>query len=417
MCIRCSTTPSAVLAATTDGRRPRGPTDVSEPYSSPESITSQGENLLTHSTGMRRAVAATLLPLALLVAGAQPAQAKTQVVKCGATLTEDTKLTKNLTCSGEGLTLAPGVDLDLGGHTLTGDATVDGTAVRVMQGADARISNGTIRAFRDGIRYEGVYDGVTTYTLEIHRLKVVDSLVGLVTGKFSITQSTFRNAPVGMWVADFSATDSTFDRSSISGEMLTITLNRSQVLGSRIGDENTHIKIKNSVLDGSGYEGGPVWCGGGVTLTDSVVRDFVQPIYAYNFCTLDVVGSTFTNLPNGAIVGELADRTHRVSGSTFRQSGVAVQGSSLEITNSTFARNTTGVLVDDPAGSSLTGNVVRDNTEQGIYTTGNGLALRNNTAVRNGGYGIHAPAANDLGGNVARNNGLGNCVGLTCSTR
>jgi hypothetical protein len=296
MCIRCSTTPSAVLAATTDGRRPRGPTDVSEPY------------------------------------------------------------------SGEGLTLAPGVDLDLGGHTLTGDATVDGTAVRVMQGADARISNGTIRAFRDGIRYEGVYDGVTTYTLEIHRLKVVDSLVGLVTGKFSITQSTFRNAPVGMWVADFSATDSTFDRSSISGEMLTITLNRSQVLGSRIGDENTHIKIKNSVLDGSGYEGGPVWCGGGVTLTDSVVRDFVQPIYAYNFCTLDVVGSTFTNLPNGAIVGELADRTHRVSGSTFRQSGVAVQGSSLEITNSTFARNTTGVLVDDPAGSSLTGNVVRDNT-------------------------------------------------------
>ena len=175
-----------------------------------------------------------------------------------------------------------------------------------------------------------------------------------------------------MWVADFSATDSTFDRSSISGEMLTITLNRSQVLGSRIGDENTHIKIKNSVLDGSGYEGGPVWCGGGVTLTDSVVRDFVQPIYAYNFCTLDVVGSTFTNLPNGAIVGELADRTHRVSGSTFRQSGVAVQGSSLEITNSTFARNTTGVLVDDPAGSSLTGNVVRDNTEQGIYTTGNG---------------------------------------------
>ncbi len=361
-------------------------------------------------------MAAAMLPIALLVAAAQPAQADAGVVTCGATLTKDTKLTKNLTCSGEGLTLAPGVDLDLGGHTLTGDATVDGTGVRVLEGADAKISNGTIRGFRDGIHYEGIYDGVTTYTVKIDRLKVIDSSVGLLTGKFVVTKSTFRKAAISMWVADFRATDSTFDRSSISGEMLTISLERSRVLGAHIGDENTQIMIKNSVLDGSGYEGGAVWCGGGVTITNSVVRDFVQPIYAYNFCTLDVVGSTFTNLPNGAIVGELADRTHRISGSTFNRSGVAVRGSSLEIKNSTFARNTTGILIDDPAGSSLTGNVLRDNTEHGIYTAGDGLTLRRNTAVRNGGYGIHSPAANDLGGNVARHNGLGNCVGLTCGS-
>lgn len=360
-------------------------------------------------------MAAALLPIALLVAAAQPAQANAGVA-CGATLVKDTKLTKNLTCSGEGLTLAAGVDLDLGGHTLSGDDTVEGTGVRVLQGTDAKISNGTVRGFRDGVRYEGIYDGVTTYTLEIDRLKVVDSLVELVTGEFEVTRSTFRNAAISMWVADFSATDSTFDRSSISGEMLTVSLDRSRVLGARIGDENTQITIKGSVLDGSGYDGGPVWCGGAVTIRNSVVRDFVQPIYAYNFCTLDVVATTFTNLPNGAIVGELADRTHRISGSTFTRSGVAVQGSSLEIKNSTFARNTTGVLIDDPAGSSLTGNVARDNTEHGIYTAGEGLTLRRNTATRNGGYGIHAPAANNLGGNVARGNGLGNCVGLTCSS-
>ena len=42
---------------------------------------------------------------------------------------------------------------------------------------------------------------------------------------------------LAMWVADFRATDSTFTRSSITGEMLTITLDRSKVLASRIGDE------------------------------------------------------------------------------------------------------------------------------------------------------------------------------------
>jgi parallel beta-helix repeat protein len=368
---------------------------------------------VARTTVVRRAAAATLLPFALLVAATQPAQAAT--VTCGATLTTDTKLSKNLTCSGPGLTLAPGVDLDLGGHTISGNAAVDGTAIRILPGADSTISNGTVRGFRDGIRYDGGDDPSVTNTITLDRLQVRDAAVNLTTGTFVVSRSTLRNAPVSMWVADFRATDSTFDKSSITGEMLTITLDRSRALGTRIGDENTQIVIKNSVLDGTGYAGGPVWCGGGVRIEKSIVRDFVQPIYAYNFCTLDVVGSTFVNMSNGAVVGELSDRAHRISGSTFRRSGVAVQGSSLEIENSTFVRNTTGVLVDDPTGSRLIGNSVRDNSDDGIYNAGKGLTLRNNTAVRNGRYGIHAPAANDLGGNKAARNGQANCVGLTCS--
>lgn len=371
---------------------------------------------MTLSAGLRRAVAATAVPLALLAAAAQPAQAKPSSVACGATLTTDTKLSKSLTCSGPGLTLAPGVDLDLGGHTLAGNGAQVGAGVLVSPGADATISNGTIRGFQQGISYAGEEDGAPTRTVTIERVHLRDTKLSLTTGTFVVTRSTFRDAPLAMWVADFRATDSTFTRSSITGEMLTIALDRSKVLASRIGDENTQIAIKSSVLDGSGSTGAPVWCGGGVTVENSVVRDFDQPLYAYSFCTLDVVGSTFTDMPNGAIVGELADRTHRISGSTFRHSGVAVQGSSLEITNSTFARNTTGIVIDDPAGSRLSGNVARDNTSHGIYTEGSGLTLGGNTAVRNGGYGIHAPAAADLGGNVARANGLGNCVGLTCST-
>lgn len=369
---------------------------------------------MDRTTVLRRAAAA-LLPAALLVAGTQPAQAQAATVTCGATLTKNTTLSKNLTCSGPGLTLAPGVNLDLGGHTLTGNTAVAGAGVVVSPGADATISNGTIRGFRLGVSYEGEEDGAPTRTVKLNRVHLRDTELSLTTGTFVVTRSTFRDTPVAMWVADFRATDSTFTRSSITGEMLTITLDRSRALSTRIGDENTQIVVENSVLDGTGYAGGPIWCGGGVRIEKSVVRDFVQPIYANNFCTLDVVGSTFVNMSNGAVVGELSDRAHRISNSTFSRSGVAVQGSSLEIENSTFVRNTTGVLVDDPASSRVIGNSVRDNTDDGIYTTGGGLTLGGNTAVRNGRYGIHAPAAIDLGGNKAARNGQANCVGLTCS--
>ncbi|WP_255424941.1 MULTISPECIES: hypothetical protein [Corallococcus] len=41
--------------------------------------------------------------------------------------------------------------------------------------------------------------------------------------------------------------------------------------------------------------------------------------------------------------------------------------------------------------------------------------MLNNVALGNTGYGLFAPAAFDGGGNVARDNGAGNCVGLTCA--
>lgn len=382
---------------------------------------------MTPSTGVKRALALTMLPVAFLAATAQSAtaQPKIDAVKCGTTLTQDTTLTKNLTCSGPGLILAPGVDLDLGGHTLSGSSSVAGAAVSIVVdvndlGPDrvapaVKISNGTIRNFQRSIEHRDPNGEDFTQPYEVDRLKVINSSLRSAFGNLTVTNSTFTNVEIVAWASTFSATDTKFDRSKLTGEMTTMTINRSQLLATLIGDENMFVTIENSLLDGSGSTLAPVRCGTSTTIRSTTVRNFVAPLLG-NPCTLVVSDSTFQNLPNGAIDGQWT-----VSGSTFRNSGVAVQGSGT-ISDSLFVRNTTGVLVlgdylGDASATTLTGNTFRDNVQHGVFTEAPGLNLKDNTALRNGDYGIHAPAANDLGGNVARGNGQGNCVGLTCATR
>lgn len=53
----------------------------------------------------------------------------------------------------------------------------------------------------------------------------------------------------------------------------------------------------------------------------------------------------------------------------------------------------------------------------GIESQLPGLAVGDNVAHRNGGYGIFAPGAVDLGGNVAYRNAGGQCAGVTCERR
>jgi len=55
------------------------------------------------------------------------------------------------------------------------------------------------------------------------------------------------------------------------------------------------------------------------------------------------------------------------------------------------------------------------NTGTGITSDQPGLPVGSNTALYNGGYGIDAPGAVDLGGNVAYGNKLGQCVGVVCA--
>jgi hypothetical protein len=70
---------------------------------------------------------------------------------CGETLFASRTINTSLTCTGNALTIAtPGIVIDLGGHTITGDGT--GSGITLNDGADAvTIRNGTITKFGNGV--------------------------------------------------------------------------------------------------------------------------------------------------------------------------------------------------------------------------------------------------------------------------
>ncbi|MET1007591.1 MAG: right-handed parallel beta-helix repeat-containing protein [Propionibacteriaceae bacterium] len=356
----------------------------------------------------------TLLVGALTALVVPLASAATPVT-CGATLTSNTVLRHDLRCSGAGLTLAPGVSLDLGGHRLIGNGS--GTAVTATEATATRVVNGTIRDWALGLQFESVLPYPES-PLKLDRLRLVDAPLDIAGGDVRLDRSTLQRSALHLHYSALRARSTTLRSSNTDGELNQITLTDSTVVGGGVGlDENNVVTLVRSSLSGTGYAGAPVHCGGTVTVKDSTVRNYAQPIYAFaDSCPLTVTGTTFRDNPAGAInavSGGAGSVT--VTGSTFRGNGVAVTGGGLDIRRSTFRDNEAGVVVTDAATSSITGSTLRDNAGSGISSAGTGLTVGGNLAVRNGGYGIYAPAANDLGGNRARLNALGQCVGLVCA--
>jgi parallel beta-helix repeat protein len=74
-------------------------------------------------------------------------------IACGATITVDTTLTKNVVrCPGDGLVVAgDGVTLDLGGHTVSGLGAGSGI---VLTGVNATLTNGVVTRFQQGVDVE-----------------------------------------------------------------------------------------------------------------------------------------------------------------------------------------------------------------------------------------------------------------------
>jgi parallel beta-helix repeat protein len=102
----------------------------------------------------RGGLATVAVVLVYAAVAAQPAQAK---VSCGDVITEDTKLNKDLNCSGDGLEIdADDVTLDLNGHFIKGDGS--GTGVLVDGQSGVKIKNGTVKEFAIGIFLTGTDD-------------------------------------------------------------------------------------------------------------------------------------------------------------------------------------------------------------------------------------------------------------------
>src|SRR3954470_3417512 len=70
------------------------------------------------------------------------------VATCGAVLTTDARLDRDLTCpAGDGLVLAGDLTLALDGHRLTGPGDQAGTAVSVTGPWSVTVSDGTIQSW------------------------------------------------------------------------------------------------------------------------------------------------------------------------------------------------------------------------------------------------------------------------------
>lgn len=110
-----------------------------------------------------------------------------------------------------------------------------------------------------------------------------------------------------------------------------------------------------------------------------------------------------------------------VTDSSFRDNTVAVEvdaRSRVELRDSVFRQNDVGYTVTpgEPDGyeALLEGNTFLRNRDA-IHVTVPGTGLRENSARRNSGWGIYAPGAIDLGGNISRRNGnQPQCVGVAC---
>ncbi|MHA7631601.1 right-handed parallel beta-helix repeat-containing protein [Corallococcus sp. M7] len=347
-------------------------------------------------------------------------------VRCGDTLTENTRLTRDLNCpSSAPFALqvdGPGIVLDLGGYTVrrTGPANFTSQGIVVANGRMVR--NGTVQGFASGITT--TFDA-TMLNLRLHALALVDNNVGVynrATGaNFLITDSRLSGSEVGLR-GEFDAATGSFDvRSSIftHNELAMIAdFHDIDVLDSTFTANGLAfycwqglIRIRSSTLAWNDTVGtipnevdGPRFCSG-MRLENTLIA---------NNAALAPTSNPAWEPLNFSMVDSLV---------VHNGTGLRATAETVYIDGNTFHDNASGLTLSDRIGFSVTPltGIVRGN--QFLSNDGDGLRVQptsmptviNNLALNNTGFGIYAPTAFDGGGNVARNNTAGDCVGIVCS--
>ncbi|RKG65988.1 right-handed parallel beta-helix repeat-containing protein [Corallococcus sp. CA054B] len=347
-------------------------------------------------------------------------------VHCGDTLTQHTKLTRDLNCPGSdpfALRLdGEDIVLDLGGFTVrrTGPVNEDSQGIVVVNGR--MIRNGTVQGFGRGII---TAVPVTVANLRLHKLALLDNGVAVFSQSstnFLITECRLSGNGAGL-DSEFDASTGVFDvRSSVFTHNGTAmfadfhfidvrdsTFTSNELVGFCFGGA---FRFRTSTLAGNTSVaamrvdlGGPFTCGE-MRFENSLIADNTafatptDPVWETNsFAMIDTLA-----VNNGTALPVAALRVY--------------------VDGNTFFDNTGGglILSDLPASTPvpLVG-IVRGN--QFLSNDGDGLrvlppstpTVLNNVALGNTGFGINAPTAFDGGGNVARDNDAGDCVGIICA--
>ncbi|TQL01901.1 hypothetical protein [Cellulomonas sp. SLBN-39] len=367
----------------------------------------------------------TALPALVLAVGATLAAGPAHAAPgpaCGDTLTRDTVLTRNLTCpSGDGLWLAPGVTLDLGGKVLAGHD--GGNGVVAPPSGDVTVTNGVIAGWRTGLTADDPgYDPETGEWVELGGTVHVDRVVlrdngtgidgtGRLYGQkklFTVDRSTLRGNVTG-----FATTGGygSFHRTTLRDNGVALYANTGGVAVSR-----SVLRDNDYAFSGGGESG--------ITVTSTAVLDNRIGFQAWFMDSVEITRSEVRGHDVALDIAGDAGYT-KVHDTTLTGNDVAVdvQGSPFEVRRSTFRKN--GVAVRSAENSwpdapfdrtaEVTGSTFADGGD-GLVSQFAGMKVGGNTATGNTGRGIHAPGAQDLGGNTARGNGTEpQCVGVVCA--
>lgn len=364
------------------------------------------------------------MPL-LLLAPATLATAARPSLACGDTITQDTRLTVNLTdCPGAGLVVgADEITLDLAGHTIDGDGMGDDAGIDVERHRSVTIAGGTVRQFAEGVLVVGgrnvTVRGVTSVE-HGHGGITADGTRDLV-----VEGNVIRDDGAGIIVA---GTDSAL-----------VSANR--VSASAFGGipvfASRNVRVAGNTVTGSGSAGVGLLDGSAAgEVVDNTVSRNGTGVALDRAASDNLVGHNAIAANGSGVILDVGTHDNRVldnavSGSTFE--GIAVVGSDANlVARNAVARNggaeaAGGIVVialpDDPTQTSdfntLAGNAAIDNQGDGI-AVGPGQrhnVLRANRADRNSALGMDAAAGTiDGGGNLAARNGdVRECVGVVCA--
>ncbi|MBZ4332763.1 right-handed parallel beta-helix repeat-containing protein [Corallococcus sp. AS-1-12] len=369
--------------------------------------------------GAPAALASDRAALDTLFQKAKPAEC---AVRCGDVITQHTKLTHDLSCPG---TDEPalriegnGIVLDLGGHTVRRSSPVQQDTLGIVVTGTSMVRNGTIRGFARGIQTEGVdslrvhkltfagngtaiYNFFSTTSFLVTNSRFIGNDVGLGSeidaslGSFDVRSSHFENNRLGIYLDTHAADvlDSTFTGNEVGIYCFAGSARvRSSVFARNDAVASTTVPIGGrDICERFRFENTLIANNASFAPTETPIWNVVQ---------LDMINNWIVGNDNGLTAGSFQ---------------VYIQGN-------TFWDNAGGLTLEDtPIVSLPQTGIVRAN--RFLRNNGDGLrvlpastpTVLGNVALGNTGWGIHAPTAFDGGGNVARNNGAGNCEGVTCA--
>ncbi len=360
-------------------------------------------------------VAGSLVLAGPAVAAPQTASAVPSALACGDTVEGAVVLTHDLVCAeGPGLVLSRGATLDLAGHTLRGSGSE--TALLVdwpSTGADTApvaVANGTVVGWGNGLAaYEAnvtvrdvTFDRIAWTAVSAHPASSVvlesstvrrsgTGVLGYFFTVLTVTGSRFLDNGTGVVAGSdsgYTVTASTFEGNT---QGMVCDESHGEVTRSRFVRNETAVHFD--------------WCSASRLHDSELVRNGTALRTTFRSIHFDESegNQIFRNRFDRNDVAVTLQINAHLQDNRFTRNGTAVTALTaglqqeiglIAMERNTFDRNGDAVDVDTR------------------------IRMQDNVATRNTGWGIHTPAAEDLGGNVAWGNGREpQCTGVVCTGR